>query len=203
MWIVILSFLSLLSMQQNASSFLNFFKSQSIPVEDMRFQDESVILKLHYKDVIDSADDNMKHHVLTIVRKVAEEFKRSKNIIIEIFDTGELISELSFSALNAFAYAQGNIGDEEILSKITLKEHITIEDMMASLTHEEAESEKPIKIINPPVLDSTKPNVAPNYAKVLEGNNRNKNMGPKILFMDDFNSENNGHGNLNYRSWQP
>lgn len=202
MWIVILSFLSLFSMQQNASSFLNFFKSQSIPVEDMRFQDESVILKLHYKDVIDFADDNMQHHVLTIVRKVAEEFKRSKNIIIEIFDTGELISELSFSALNAFAYAQGNIGDEEILSKMTVKEHITIEDMMASLIPEEAESEKPIKIINPPVLDPTKPNVAPNYEKVLEGNNRNKNMGPKILFMDDFNSENNGRGNLNYRSFE-
>lgn len=202
MWIVTLSFLSLFSMQQNTSSILNFFKSQSIPVEDIRSQDESVIVKLHYKDVIDSADDDMKHHVLNIVRKVAEEFKASKNIIIEIFDTGELISELSFSALSAFAYSQGNIGDEEILSKMTVKEHMTIEDMLTSLIPEETRSEKPIKIINPPVLASTKPTVAPNYKKVLDTKTRNENMSPNILFIDDFNSENDGRGKLNYRGFE-
>ena len=164
LWIFFLFPLFLLS-SQSVSSLLAFFKSRSIPVEDISVQSDSVTLKLHYKDVVDSADDDMQSHVLAIVRKVAEEWESSKNVVIEVYDTGELISEVSFDAHDAFAFARGNMQEEDLFLKMVVKEHISAEDLLSSLIpFEEMDSEKPVKTIYTSAPDLTEKESDQNHA---------------------------------------
>jgi len=181
---------------------LAHFKSRAIPVEQIRLQDSAIIVKLHYREVVDSADDGMKDHVLTIVRTAADKYEESRNVIIEIFDTGVLLSELRFPAPDAFAYAQGRMDKDEILSKMTVKEHLTIEEMLDSLIPKEADADKPIKIINPPVVDTTQPKVDPNGTQGEDVTDPDDAVGQTILFQDNFDSENGGRGTLNYRGFE-
>jgi tetratricopeptide (TPR) repeat protein len=184
LWILVLIPLSLIS-RQDIPSFLAFFKSQSIPVEDIRLQSDSVTLTLHYKEVADSADDDMESHVLTIVRKVAEEWEGSKNVIINVYDSGEPISELRLDALDAFAYAQGNMGDEETLSRMAVKEYVSIEDLLASLIPKETDLEKPVKIINPPASDFAEMEAKPNYANDRDADTKRAKVENKSIFAEN------------------
>jgi len=79
------------------------------------------------------------------------------------------------------------------------------------LTQAEADSENIMAVLNQPTSElpqRSDPQTLQDIGQQqrIDPNknvdHQNKNMGPKILFMDDFNSENDGRGKLNYRGFE-
>lgn len=149
--VILFSFLamSVIVRSQDYSKIVSSFTSQSIPVQQVAIKDQSVVIEMNYQNPPGSTENTTQSDVLAIFCHIAETFPQMETILVHAREAGEPLFDASINMKAAVEYAQGRLSSEEILTQMSIKEHISLEDILSSLIPEEPDPEKPVKIINP------------------------------------------------------
>ena len=165
------------SQQQDYTDLIKDFRSDSIPVESIELQADFVLVKLQYRDYSELIPGLAQKDILRIAPKLADVFTSSAGVILSIYDSEELLSELSYRTRDAIRYSIGGLEEEEFLSLMGVKDYSSEEDTHVSPIPDEPDKEVPIVAIPVP-------------GEVAE---------PEVIFLDDFDLENGGRDKLTHR----
>ncbi len=189
----------LLSQQQDYTDLIKDFRSASVPVESIELQADFVLVKLQYRDYSEFIPGLAQKDILRIAPKLADVFTSSAGVILSIYDSEELLYELSYRTRDAIRYSIGGLEEEEFLSLMGVKDYSSEEDTHVSPIPYEPDKEVPIvvipvpggaEVVPQPIGQEEKPVVETPPEKVAE---------PEVIFWDDFDLENGSRDKLTHR----
>lgn len=125
---------------QDVPGDLEYFKANSIPVEDIRREGPTVVAVLRYDADLRVAMARLEDHQEAIFRKLASDFPDSRVIRIDCSVNAEPVCRLEMETSTVEAALKGDISGEEMMAQLRAEALVNFKERFASL--EAAEEKK-------------------------------------------------------------
>lgn len=132
-WVLILWFSpSSLDCGQKVSDLITSFRGQSIPVEEIRAQNDFVVAKIRYRQGDHLPVDKLEKDISTVFVKLADRYSGAGPVGVEVFMEDERISALEVDTKDALDFASGRIGLPDLMSRFRMLLTFNFDKRLAS-----------------------------------------------------------------------